>query len=338
MPAIGVDRFRATILPLGGSSGDMILRTAVQFAATRPETPGAWTAAVATTTTPGVPLCIPATLALAAESQMWFRLGLQTNLNGGTPKTVDITYQAAWNSCGKVVDQRTISIYTLPSATKSVAVLTNWLPAIGVDAVKAAIELARVDRPGGTMNYRIVYQTADADVTSPGTWTALSKDYTHSDTAVNTGELGLDISSSMFVRFGLQYWQTTSDATRADVNITIGVRHDPLVTFGDLPTDWGTNEGGLSDPTIANTRAVYTGTASGSNTICDTYVYEADSTFTLAAYAWTSGNPSGPGAESGSLYVWVGYDATAGEWKVYNATGLTGAVTTLGTSLAGPAF
>jgi hypothetical protein len=338
-PAIGVDRVRATIKPQNGNASDMILRLGVQYAATRPEIPGDWAAAATTTVTPGSEVCIPATLAPDAESKMWYRLGLQSNLNGGSPNTVDVAFQAAWNACGRVAVQRSLSVLTLTPENKSVAVLTDWMPVIGVDAVKAAIELARVDKVAGNFYYRIAYQKAAADVATPGAWTALSKDYVHNDTAINTGELGLDLSDSMFVRFGLQYWQTTSDLSRVDINVTLGVRHDPLANFGTIPTDWGINEGGMTDPTISNTRAVYSGAGAGSNTICDSYANESDNVFSLSAYGWTTGNPSGPGAQQtgAGQYVWVGYDASAGSWKVYSAASLSATPTAVGSSLTGPA-
>ncbi len=328
-PAVGVDAVRVSVQQAGGQvdQTDFETKFAIQFAASHTETPSSWTAYGSARSGAPAGGCGDTPIAADANANMWFRLGVGVKYSSGyTPSGADVTLDATWNACGKIADARTFDLATSPVGQTSTMVLTNWLPRLDLDRIKASIEPFAMVQTSGTFNCRLAYQTADSEVESPGDWTAIGSTYTQNSGTANTGELALPPTAAMWVRFGIQYWQTTSGLTTMSFNTILGVRKGVL----DAPSDWGTEEGGLAIRWNGARTEYYNASSPYGD------MYDSPSQpWSLAVLADTVGNPSGPAVwPSPGLPYWIGYDASTGEWGVY--TGATPA-RVAGTALAGAA-
>ncbi|MFA6958391.1 MAG: hypothetical protein WC538_21195 [Thermoanaerobaculia bacterium] len=329
-PVVGVDAVRVSVQQAGGAVNqtDFETKFAIQYAALRTETPTAWTAYGSARTGAPASGCGDTPIAADANANMWFRIGVGVKYAAGfSPDGADVTLDATWNACGRIADARTFDVATSPVGHTSTMVLTDWLPRLDLDRIKASIEPFSMQKTSGTFNFQLAYQTADTEIESPGAWTAIGSSYSNNSGTPNTGELSLPPTAAMWVRFGIQYWQTTSGLTTMSFNTIIGVRKGVL----GAPTDWGTKEGGLALRWNGATTEYY----NASSPYGDTYD-SPSRPWALEALADTVGNPSGPGVwpNPGSAY-WIGYDASTGEWGVY--TGTTPA-RVAGTALSGPAL
>jgi hypothetical protein len=111
---------------------------------------------------------------------------------------------------------------------------TPWMPAVGVDAVRALL-VARAMI--GQFDWRFAMQTAAVDPGRPGTWAPLG-DAKTTAVAYCTGNVPIaaDVDDKMWVRFGVQYDRGSTPAyAQADMDVqTSLVQRGSIV--GRMPT------------------------------------------------------------------------------------------------------
>ena len=94
---------------------------------------------------------------------------------------------------------------------------TDWVPAIGVDSIRAVLKGTNTD---SGLNYRVAYQMTPIRVDNPGSPSNVGATQTGSG-GYCTATQGITTSGMRFIRFGVEFWSGSSTVTQGDISLWV---------------------------------------------------------------------------------------------------------------------
>lgn len=209
------------VADLQNGTTDVEIVAAVQYAAVRPERPGA---PAIFTSASGTSSQSRYRETLSVGSQMWARVGIAARLSStATVQWGQGCAQWWWSrtSCGRRIGSVVATVNPSPSTNALVIPVGPRLATVGVTAIKAGILIEGLS--GGSLKDKMVVRLFDDDPESPGAWQDLETYHTASgDTGRNTTALAV----SGVTGFSSAMWFETAvmiEPQDADIQATIKV-------------------------------------------------------------------------------------------------------------------
>jgi len=133
----------------------------------------------------------------------------------------DFILRLCMEAAGKVVGSLDTPLLP-PDDGEYFVPVTDWLPALGLTAAKAAF---LVSGSNEDFRYKLAIQTAETSVESPGAWAALDTAWHYGDVpVVVVGEQEVT-TSDMWARFGVLYSNATGENNNgAQMRCAVAVR------------------------------------------------------------------------------------------------------------------
>lgn len=126
-------------------------------------------------------------------------------------------------ACDVLTPPITRALVATTSATVRFEPLTDWMPAIGVDTIRALVMIS-----ASTSGFRVklAIQTATVRPDNPSSWVALGSDIYAvggGNTQVRTDRITVTTQTgpAMYVRFGVQFFSAAAGYERGDVALQI---------------------------------------------------------------------------------------------------------------------
>ncbi len=212
---------RRTALTREGA-GDVQVKLAIQTAAVRTTDPDDWTGLGSWYSNDGVDCTGSVDVSSYTAGKLHVRFAIMYRASASTLSAGEVcaALQVAWCSLGRVVGGRTTTL-TTSTSTDFYETFTDWIPYAWVDEVKMGLIVT--DRQGN-LQVQVAYQTAEAEVEDMDAWANVpGSSAQSSDGEWCTGELDLQATGKMWIRFGLRY-QATSGSASATVTLITTVR------------------------------------------------------------------------------------------------------------------
>ena len=220
MPCIGIDNLKAT-LRVHGVSGNFQGQIAYQTALVRAAVPDSPAVVDSAQVGEGEKCTGVISIASATAGKFLVRFGVAYSLSSGTGVAqADVSTAFSFTQCGNVLGARALALDTSTSSD-AFSPAAGWVPAMQVQKVKATVICRSLT---GNFEWKLCYRVATTSQEDPGAWNALEASY-HGAGEFDTGEITLNVDSSMYVQFGIQY-HSTSGAGQAQVDVVYAVRRN----------------------------------------------------------------------------------------------------------------
>lgn len=158
------------------------------------------------------------------DDAMFIRFGVAYAYTSGQSQAAgDVQLDVAYIRCGDLVGSGSWQLDSTTLAMRYV-VVTGWIPAVLVEAVKLAAVCASLT---GNLQWRLAYRVAATSQSEPGSWsnvTDAGAPYTSGD--INTGDLSLSLGSNMWVQFAISYNLSAAGSGQANLATAVGVRRN----------------------------------------------------------------------------------------------------------------
>lgn len=210
MPVTGLSTLDFA-MRISNLAGSIEVKPAVQMAEVRPDSPNAATAitAGAYQAADGIDHFQET---VTGSTKLLYRVGVMHKLSTGSSLgSAEIVLDAAQQLCGQTLRQTAVPVNPgqISGTDINYAELSGWLPAVGLDKIKAAFMV--VDNESDYLEYQLVIRSA-VDRRQPNAWQTAEASWTNpssTNTERNTAELsvpaGASITSNQFFQLGVAF-------------------------------------------------------------------------------------------------------------------------------------
>lgn len=159
-------------------------------------------------------------ISATTASKTYIRFGLVYSLSSAsTPETADVSVQVSYRLQGRLLGSFSQQ-FVAPDTSAQYLPIGDWVSTLEANKVKGAFVVSGA----ADFGYRLAYQTAESVVESPGAWTVLEADWVTTYTPRCSGQLTLETSGKMWIRFAIGYQASSGSNKQAYISGALFVR------------------------------------------------------------------------------------------------------------------